>query len=53
MIGGPAMSDGFRQGHYLLGVEGLALLRAGAERRLRSLDRRMCELLGEPLALAL
>lgn len=51
MIGGLAMSDGFRQGHYLLGIEGLALLRAGAERRFGNLDRRVREIgeIGERL----
>jgi SAM-dependent methyltransferase len=38
------MSDGFLQGHYLLGIEGLALLRAGAGRRLEGVDTRVREI---------
>jgi hypothetical protein len=38
------MSDGFTNGHYVLGIEGLALLRAGALRDLGRLDDRVREL---------
>ncbi len=38
------MSDGFRQGHYMLGIEGLALLRAGAERRFGRVGERVREI---------
>ncbi|PZS22690.1 MAG: SAM-dependent methyltransferase, partial [Pseudonocardiales bacterium] len=34
----------FRHGHYLLGIEGLALLRAGARRRLGSVEARVEEI---------
>ncbi len=39
----PTVSGGFREGDYLLGIEGLALLRAGAQRRLDVVDRRVEE----------
>ena len=38
------MSDHFREGHYLLGIEGLALLRAGADRRLTDVEARMLDI---------
>ncbi len=38
------MSDGFVQGHYLLGIEGLALLRAGAKRRSDGVQERLREI---------
>lgn len=38
------MTDGFRQGHYLLGIEGLALLRAGARREYGRVDARTAEI---------
>jgi len=38
------MTDGFRQGHYLLGIEGLALLRAGARREYGNVDARTAEI---------
>jgi SAM-dependent methyltransferase len=38
------MSEEFRHGHYVLGIEGLALLRAGARRRLDRLDDRVHDL---------
>lgn len=48
------MTGEFRQGHYLLGIEGLALLRAGARRDYGEVDTRTKEMgeiisrLGEP-----
>jgi hypothetical protein len=36
-----AKSDGFLQGHYVLGIQGLALLRAGADRRLGAVQPRL------------
>ncbi len=38
------MSDHYREGHYLLGIEGLALLRAGAEHRLAGVEARVGEI---------
>jgi SAM-dependent methyltransferase len=38
------MAGEFRQGHYLLGIEGLALLRAGARRSLEAVDARTDEI---------
>jgi SAM-dependent methyltransferase len=38
------VSEGFREGHYLLGIEGLALLRAGAQRSFGRLDDRVREI---------
>jgi SAM-dependent methyltransferase len=38
------MSEGFRHGHYVLGIEGLALLRAGASRKLDRLEDRVHDL---------
>ncbi len=38
------MSSGFREGEYLLGIEGLALLRAGALRQPDGVNRRIDEL---------
>jgi SAM-dependent methyltransferase len=38
------MSDGFVQGHHLLGIQGLALLRAGAARRLDGVQERLREI---------
>jgi hypothetical protein len=38
------MSDSFAEGHYVLGIEGLALLRAGAGRRLEGVEERVSEL---------
>ena len=38
------MSEGFRHGHYVLGIEGLALLRAGARRKLDRLEDRVHDL---------
>lgn len=38
------MADEFRQGHYILGIEGLALLRAGARRSFYGLDARADEI---------
>lgn len=38
------MAAEFRQGHYLLGVEGLALLRAGARRSFDGVDARVEEI---------
>ncbi len=35
------MSDRFLQGHHLLGIEALALLRAGAERRFEGVEARV------------
>lgn len=49
------MSDELREGHYLLGIEGLALLRAGAGRRLGRVGERVRDIeqivaaLDEPL----
>ena len=43
------MREGFREGHYVLGVEGLALLRAGAERRFGEVDGSVREI-GEVFA---
>lgn len=40
------MTEGFRQGHYILGIEGLALLRAGARRDYDGVDTRTEEMLG-------
>lgn len=44
------MSEGYTHGHYVLGIQGLALLRAGADRRLDRvrdhLDERVAELRG-------
>ncbi len=37
------MGNGFRQGHYILGIEGLALLRAGARRSFDDVDARVNE----------
>lgn len=48
------MAGEFRQGHYILGIEGLALLRSGARRDYVSVDERADEIreiaarLGEP-----
>lgn len=39
-----AVSDGFLQGHYLLGIEGLAVLRSGAQRRLERLEARVSDI---------
>lgn len=38
------MTEGFRQGHYLLGIEGLALLRAGARRSFEGVGARTEEI---------
>lgn len=38
------MTGEFRQGHYVLGIEGLALLRAGARRRFSEVDARVVEI---------
>jgi ubiquinone/menaquinone biosynthesis C-methylase UbiE len=38
------MADEFRQGHYILGIEGLALLRAGARRSFDGVDARTDEI---------
>jgi len=38
------MAEEFRQGHYLLGIEGLALLRAGARRSFGAIDARTEEI---------
>ena len=38
------MADEFRQGHYILGIEGLALLRAGARRSFDVIDARTEEI---------
>ena len=38
------MTGEFRHGHYLLGIEGLALLRAGARRSFDELDARVEEI---------
>lgn len=38
------MAEGFRQGHYILGIEGLALLRAGARRSFDAIDARTEEI---------
>ena len=38
------MSDELRQGDYLLGIEGLALLRAGANRSFEGIDDRVAEI---------
>jgi len=38
------MGGEFRHGHYLLGIEGLALLRAGAGRRVDSVEVRVEEI---------
>jgi len=38
------MGEGFSEGHYILGIEGLGLLRAGADRRLEGVARRVQEL---------
>ena len=38
------MAEHFTEGHYLLGIEGLALLRAGAERRFELANERVREL---------
>jgi SAM-dependent methyltransferase len=38
------MAEGFRQGHYILGIEGLALLRAGARRSFDAVDARTAEI---------
>jgi SAM-dependent methyltransferase len=38
------MTGEFRQGHYILGIEGLALLRAGAQRRYGDVDTRTEEI---------
>ena len=38
------MAEGFRQGHYLLGIEGLALLRAGAKRSFDGVEARTEEI---------
>jgi len=38
------MSEGFSEGDYVLGIEGLALLRAGADRRLEEIAPRVAEL---------
>jgi len=38
------MGDSFGQGHYLLGIEGLALLRAGAKRRFSRVEQRVREI---------
>ena len=43
------MSDGFTHGHYVLGIEGLALLRAGVRGDLEQIDGRVREL-GDVLA---
>lgn len=48
------MTEEYRQGHYILGIEGLALLRAGARRQFGEVDARTEEIreiasrLGEP-----
>lgn len=38
------MADEFRQGHYILGIEGLALLRSGARRSFDGVDARTNEI---------
>lgn len=38
------MGDDFRQGHHLVGIEGLALLRAGAGRRFAGVEQRLSEI---------
>lgn len=38
------MAEGFRRGHYLLGIEGLALLRAGARREYGGVEARTAEI---------
>jgi SAM-dependent methyltransferase len=38
------MAEQFRQGHYILGIEGLALLRAGARRSFHGVDARTEEI---------
>jgi len=45
------MGYSFRQGHYLLGIEGLALLRAGAKRRFSRVEQHVREIeeIVEPL----
>lgn len=43
-----AMSRGFLQGHYLLGIEGLALLRAGTGRDSERIGARTEGLRGVP-----
>lgn len=40
------MDRAFRHGHYVLGIEGLALLRAGARRSMDSVDARVEEIRG-------
>jgi SAM-dependent methyltransferase len=38
------MPEGFREGHYVLGIEGLALLRAGATRRFGEVEESVREI---------
>jgi len=46
------MDEGFTHGHYVLGIEGLAVLRAGADRRPGGIDERVADRVAELRAVA-
>jgi ubiquinone/menaquinone biosynthesis C-methylase UbiE len=43
-VASPSVTEEFRQGHYVLGIEGLALLRAGAQQTFGNVETRVEEI---------